>query len=225
MSEAISECLHEGHWRLSAILRSRRYFSLLDLVLQYKSQVLSYLEYRTCGISHAADIHLYHLDSVQRRLLSNVELTPYTALQNFNLAPLSCRRDIANLAIVYRGITRRGPKKLWKFFKLDTSSRRTSPRWNFHRFQLSDEYRELRKEYLNRSVLGYVSIFNILPDAVFVADGDINPIPVQDFQRNINNLLKLASQHVDTWQELYSSRVSLVGHTLLEFRNIDRIPS
>ena len=39
MSEAISECAQECHWRLSALLRTRRYFGLNDLILQYKSQV------------------------------------------------------------------------------------------------------------------------------------------------------------------------------------------
>ena len=115
MSEAIEECAQESHWRLTAILRTRRYFSLVDLILQYKSQVLSYLEYRTAAVSHAADTHLYHLDSVQRRFLQNVNLTEEAAFQEYNLAPLCSRRDIANLGIIYRAVTRRGPKKLWKF--------------------------------------------------------------------------------------------------------------
>ena len=112
MFEAISECTQECHWRLSSILRARRYFSLVDLVLQYKSQVLSYLEYRTSAISHAADCHLYVLDSVQRRFLENVNLDPRTTFTQCNLAPLSSRRDIANLGVVYRAVIRRGPKKL-----------------------------------------------------------------------------------------------------------------
>ena len=112
MGEAVAECASEAHWRLSAILRTRRFFSLVDLILQCKSQVLSYLEYRTCAVSHAADIHLYHMDSVQRRFLTNVGLSTVEALRIHNLAPLSCRRDISNLGIIYRAITKRGPKKL-----------------------------------------------------------------------------------------------------------------
>ena len=122
MSEAVAECTQECHWRVSSILRARRYFSLVDLVLQYKSQVLSYLEYRTSAISHAADSHLYVLDSVQRRFLENVNLDPRTAFSTYNLAPLSARRDIANLGVVYRAVLRRGPKKLHKFFVLDICS-------------------------------------------------------------------------------------------------------
>ena len=39
MEEAISECSVECHWRLSSLLRSRRYLSLQDLILHYKSQI------------------------------------------------------------------------------------------------------------------------------------------------------------------------------------------
>ena len=94
-------------------MRARKYFSLIDLILQYKSQILSYLEYRTAAISHAADTHLCVVDSVQKRFLDNVNLVPQTALLNFNLAPLSCRRDIANLGVIYRAVIRRGPKILF----------------------------------------------------------------------------------------------------------------
>ena len=112
MTDAISECTQECHWRLSSILRARWCFSLVDLVLQYKSQVLSYLEYRTSAISHAADSHLHVLDSVQRRFLENVSLSPSDAFSSFNLAPLSSRRDIAKLGVICRAVVRRGSKKL-----------------------------------------------------------------------------------------------------------------
>ena len=88
MDTAVHECCTEAHWRLSALLRSRRFFSRGDLVVHYKSQILSYVEYRTCAITHAADTHLHHLDSVQRRLLQNLDISPLEALHQFNLAPL-----------------------------------------------------------------------------------------------------------------------------------------
>ena len=37
MCVGVSECVHECHWRLSNVLCARRYFSLVDLVLQYNS--------------------------------------------------------------------------------------------------------------------------------------------------------------------------------------------
>ena len=66
MDEAVHECSVEGHWRLSSLLRSRRFFHVRDLTLHYKAHVLSFVEYRTCAITHAADIHLNTLDGVQK---------------------------------------------------------------------------------------------------------------------------------------------------------------
>ena len=109
MQEAVHECSVEGHWRLSSLLRSRRFFSLRDLALHYKSQILSFVEYRTPAITHAATSHLTCLDSVQKRFLRNVGLSSFEALQLLNLAPLSTRRDIANLGIIFRATSKRGP--------------------------------------------------------------------------------------------------------------------
>ena len=223
MSEAIGECAQECHWRLSALLRTRRYFSVVDLVLQYKSQVLSYLEYRTAVVSHAADIHLHLLDSVQRRFLDNIDITDLVAFQQFNLAPLCARRDIANLGIIFRAVTRRGPKKLWPFFTLDNASRRSSPRWRFHRFQVADTYRALNRDYINRSTLGYIGIFNLLPDVVFVDEDGHLPISVQSFQRNLTRLLRTVSVSEILWQELFSPRSPLVGHVLHDYQNLDML--
>ena len=102
MHEACSECAVEGHWRLSSLLRARRFFSLKDFTLHYKAHILSFIEYRTPAITHAACVHLGLVDSVQKWFLRNINVTPYEALHQLNLAPLSCRRDIANLGIIFR---------------------------------------------------------------------------------------------------------------------------
>ena len=82
-------------------LRSRRYFSLSDLALLYKSHILSYIEYRTLAITHAATLYLNNLDSVQKRFLRNIGFSSFEALYHLNLAPLSTRRDIANLGFIF----------------------------------------------------------------------------------------------------------------------------
>ena len=141
------------------------------------------------------------------------------------MTPLSSRRDIANLGVIYRAVLRRGPKKLWKFFALDSTSRRTSPRFSFHRYQVLDSYRELHRDYINRSTLGYVSVFNLLPDACFIMDGEQLPISVKTFQQNLTNLLRFVCRIDDGWQDLFSPRLPLTGHLLHDFRNIDHIPN
>ena len=135
---------------------------------------------------------MYTLDSVQRRFLENVNLDSRAAFTTYNLAPLSSRRDIANLGVVYRAALRKGPKKLWQFFILDSSNRRCAPRFSFDRYQVCDRYRELHRDDVNRSTLGYISIFNLLPDVCFVMDGEQLPISVKAFQQNLTSLLRLA---------------------------------
>ena len=223
MEEAVGECSVEAHWRLSALLRSRRFFSVRDFVLHYKAQVLSFLEYRTCAITHGADVHLHALDAIQRRFLRNVGLLLLDALHAFNLAPLSSRRDMANLGILYRAVTRRGPRQLQELFKLDRNVRRSSPRRDVHRFQILDETRELHRDYLNRSTFGYVGVFNLLPDVVFVSEDFECPIPVKEFQKNLNKLVKLASHDVDNWHLLFSPRLPLFDHLIRGFQHVNRV--
>ena len=220
MHEAINECSVEGHWRLSSLLRCRRYFSLKDLALHYKSHILSYMEYRTPAITHAATVHLNGLESVQRRFLRNVGLSSFDALDQLNLAPLSTRRDIANLGIIFRAITNHGLGQLRSLFKLSSSLSRSSPRRPSHRYLAIDVTRTLGRDYLDRSTFGYVAVFNLLPECVFHADEHVLPISVSDFQSNLTALLKLASNDLDGWDSLFCPRMAISYYMLRFFNNL-----
>ena len=222
MGTAVSECSIESHWRLSSLLRSRRFFSVYDIVLHYKAHILSFLEYRTCAITHAADTHLIGLDSVQRKFLRNISVSPVDALQVFNLAPLSSRRDIANLGIIYRALFRKGPKQLQTFFECDVATRRSSPRFSSHNFQVKDNTRQLHKDFLNRSTFGYVAIFNLLPASVFTSPEYDNIIPVNEFQKNLNRLLKFVSCVDACWESLFNPRVEIYNHMIRDFQHVSR---
>ena len=64
MGVCIAECIHEANWRIRTVLRSRRFYSDKELVLHFKSHILSFLEYRTATIYHAASTILTPLDRV-----------------------------------------------------------------------------------------------------------------------------------------------------------------
>ena len=192
--------------------------------MHYKSDVLSFLEYRTCAITHAADVHLNSLNGVQKRFLRNIDISSFDALRSFNLAPLSIRRDMANLGIIYRALLRQGPRQLQALFRFDARERRTSPRWQVHQYQVLDETRCLNCDFLNRSTFGYVAVFNLLPSVVFHSVEFDSPIPVKEFQKNLNNLVKYVSHDLDTWEFMYSPRFPLHCHSLINFRNLDSIP-
>ena len=69
MRDAVVELVSEASWKLASILRSGRFFTDGELVTLYKSQLLSYLEYRTAAIYHACNTVLAPLDSFQDRFL------------------------------------------------------------------------------------------------------------------------------------------------------------
>ena len=108
-------------------------------------------------------------------------------------------------------------------FRLDGRFRRTSPRWQTHEFQVLDETRCLNRDFLNRSTFGYVAIFNLLPSVVFHSVDFDSPIPVKEFQKNLNNLVKYVSHDLVTWEFMYSPRCPLHCHSLHNFRNLDSI--
>ena len=149
-------------------------------------------------------MHLNLVDSVQKRFLRNINVTSFEALHHLNLAPLSCRRDIANLGIIFRAVTKRGPHQLRSLFRLSGSFSRSSPRRPPHRYVVVDSTRVLCRDYLDRSTFGYVAVFNLLPECVFHSDDDaVFPVSVSVFQSNLTSLLKSVSNHVTEWEGLF----------------------
>ena len=176
---------------------------------------MSFLEFRTAAITHCADSSLHGLDVVHNRLLEASGMDTISAFLALNLAPLGVRRDIANLGIIYRAISGLGPVPLQSFFFLSQSAFRTSPRRHAHRFQLEDTYRSLHRDYLNRSLLGYVAVFNLLPDSIFSCTLTGELASVKTFRSNLVLLLRSCVEMVD-WPLLFSPRVAIFQHPLLQ---------
>ena len=116
MTDAIHDCVIACGWKLESILRCKHFFTDSDLVLFFKSHLLSFIEYRTPGIFHAAASHLQTLDRVLSRFLNQLHISSLDALMNFNLAPLDTRRAIAMLGVIHRAARRDGPNHFHRFF-------------------------------------------------------------------------------------------------------------
>ena len=69
MRDAVGEFVSEATWKLASIVRSARLFTDSELVNLYKSQLLSYLEYRTAAIYYACGSILAPLDKFQDKFL------------------------------------------------------------------------------------------------------------------------------------------------------------
>ena len=91
--------------------------SSIQLVDVCKSQILSFVEYRTPAIYHVCASDLQVRDSVQDSLLAAAGMNELEALLVVSLAPLCVRRDIALRGVIYRAVLGRGPEHFQHFVK------------------------------------------------------------------------------------------------------------
>ena len=143
--------------------------------------------------------------------LRQIGISDIEALVHFSLAPLSTRRDIAMLGLVHRAVLRQGPSHFFQFFYVDAAPARFSRRrHNKHLF----EWRDGRQSAaIDRSALGLVSVYNLLPQTV------VDATSVSDFQHSLQALVRgrATSGHPD-WPCTLSPRLSILSHPLSRFR-------
>ena len=208
MEEAVLKLAAEAGWRIRTILRAQRFHTVAELVHLYKSQVLSYLEYRTVAIYHSCDTHLAHLDRVQNGFLRKIGITAEQALLEFNLAPLSTRRDMAMLGMIHRSVIGKGPSQLQAFFKpVELPRRSTRASARMHSRQLKEFRTGQFSALIARSALGLVSVYNLLPQAIVDASS------VKEFQCCLQSVVKnKASSDAERWEFFFSPRICMYSH-------------
>lgn len=207
MHGAVRMLAIQGGWRLRAILRARRFFSIGQLVLLFMAQVLSYLESGCLAFIHAPSTTMDPVDRILRRFLRETGLSERDALIEYNLAPLVCRRHIAALCVLHRRILGQLPAPLAEMLPLDTPrdtqhrTRLAAPR---HDKQLVDPVRGRETQLFKRSMFGYVGIYNRLPQSVVEAKS------VKVFQRKLQFALRaFSTRNTDLESFLsYRSRLS-----------------
>ena len=72
------------------------------------------------AVWHAAKSVVELLDTVQKRFLRELDLTEEEAPLRYNLAPLSCRRDMAALGLIHRAALGKGPAHFRKWLTAST---------------------------------------------------------------------------------------------------------
>jgi hypothetical protein len=215
MEDAAHDVSVECGWKLETMLRGRKFYCGAELISLYKSHVLSFIEYRTSAIYHASTTVLSQIDNVQARMLRIADVEDLEALFAFNLAPLRTRRDLAMLGVVHRAVIGKGPRQLSAFFSRrgSTWASRTRMQGSRHGMQLEEYRNGDQTEYIRRSVLGLVTIYNLLPCFVVHAE------TVSIFQSRLQDVLKeRALAGCADWAETFSPRVDLGQHPLMANR-------
>lgn len=183
------------------LVRTRRYYTGSELVVLYKSHLLSYIEYRTPAIYHATRDILCRLDRIQDRFLEHAGIDEQHAWIHFHLAPLATRRDIAMLGVLHRRVIGKGPPPFKKHFELDGY------------WRLQDPRAALKGPLVIRSILGLVAVYHMLPVSCKRAS------TAKQFQTDVQNLLRRSAENgYENWKNQLSPRVPLRTHPLMEFR-------
>ena len=211
MEAEVHDVAVRANWKLSTLLRAKRFFNTDALVCMYKSQVLPTLEFPTPAVYHCSATTLDELDKVQKRFLRAVDLTAEDALLLCNLAPLQTRRDMATLGLIHRTVLGEGAEHFQKWFFRDTRpGHRYSTRLqdNKHNKQLYDYLDGTHSELLRRSALGLTRTYNSLDQET------VNAKTVPAFQRALQKALKNKVRRGEpNWENAYNCRKERARYT------------
>ena len=201
MHKGVRKIAVEAGWRLSALLRPRKFFSTPELMRLYKAHVLSHIESGTAGYFHASASVLSSLDSVQRRLLRELELTEEEALLRFRLAPLHVRREIGMLGFLHRVNLGQTSDQIAELFPR-VGERQPSGyqlRVRFHNKQIFDHIDNYSTNLIRRSILGMVSCYNALPQRI------VDSKTISSFQSCLQRTIvnRVSEGHV-AWQDIFA---------------------
>ena len=201
MHEAANDFASEAGWRLRTLMRTRRFYDVANMVRLYKTHILSYIEGATPAIYHAAPSVLKPLDDLQSSFLLHLNITDTQAFLDHGLAPLSMRRDIAMLGLLFKVASGIAPAPISQLFRpfggsLISHGFRTSD--VIHSKALMDPVEPSHPVIIKRSIFGLIRVYNLLPQATVDAKS------TKLFQRGLQNCAKTAAKNgAPNWQSFF----------------------
>ena len=200
MDAAVDHIVSQAGWRLRALLRTKRFHSIAEMMLLYKSHVLSKLEYGMAAFYHASETVLAALDRVQHGFLREICMSEKEALLQYNLSPLGARRDIAMLGIIHRTVLGLGHPDFQRFFYAAEYRHAHCTRLQSasHCRQLFDPVDGHHTDYFARSIFGLIKVYNRLPEHAVLQR------TVKGFQGCLQQALRTAaSLEQPGWQHIF----------------------
>ena len=136
---------------------------------------------------------------MQARFLRDIGVDDIIALDKFNLAPLSTRRDMAMLGLIHRTVLGKGPEHFKTIFRRDPQQAQ----------RVDDPRRSTKSPLVKRSALGLVAVYNMLPFSLLCQK------TVPAFQKGLQGIVrKYAVSEHEQWSEVFSPRLPLASHPL-----------
>ena len=84
---------------MRAILKSKRYYEMKELIAQFKTHIWGVMECHSGGLFHASDTALQKLDQVHYHFLRELGVDARQAFTEFNFASPIFRRNIVLLIL------------------------------------------------------------------------------------------------------------------------------
>jgi len=202
MHSAIDQLLGKVRPKVTAILRTRAYYSVPDLINQFKTQIWGLMEAHSGGLFHAATSLLQKIDHAQNRFLREICISAVRGFLEFNFAPPSLRRNIGILGLLHKRVLGKchpSFQRLLPFY----SERFDEPTGHGHTKKLYGHWVEIssHRALFNRSIFAMVDIYNALPQHL------IDNATVSGFQSGLTQLARRRAEQGDAaWASTFSRR-------------------
>ena len=116
------------------------------------------------------------------------------------------------LGTIQRAILKRGPKQFWAWFENDPSARINST--VKHRRALKEVVHHQAPDYLKRSLLGMIKIYNALPQYI------VDLSDIKEFQHELQLLILTRMRTHNDWIYMFDAMHPFIHHPL--YRGIHR---
>ena len=104
MQTAVDQLMTKINPKITVILRTRGYYSVPQLIVQFKTHIWGLMEAHMGGIFHATNSLLAKIDRAQNRFLRELDISVDQALLEFNFAPPQIRRNIGILGLLHKRV-------------------------------------------------------------------------------------------------------------------------
>ena len=185
MENGVAALLRKARPKCRSLLRSRKFYSISDMIMQFKTHILGILESNIGGIYHATQHVLAPLDRILTTFVHTLNLEIEEAYLKYNLAPLALRRDIAMLGFLHKLNLSESHADIRRLFPhLPCNDIRFGHNKQFMHLPSMQRNME-HPELLRRSIFGLIPIYNALPQHV------VNHGTVHDFQSRLITVIRL----------------------------------
>ena len=200
MHSLINQTIAACRPKAKALLRTRAFYDIPDMLNQFKTHVWGLIEYKNGAFLHASATAIQKIDQVQRNFVKELRITEEMAFLDYNFAPLCLRRAIGILGFLHKrvlGLCHPEVSKLLPWSGMPSTC---------HSKQIETHLDKVvcRHNLYFASLFGFVSIYNRLPARLV----DINS--VQEFQRSLTVAARCRCIHWNpNWPLAYSSCLEL----------------